>query len=127
MRIPRRRRWGARGGIIRTEKDGSAQKVSNAILSGMAGVASFVFSLAVFLYIKGLPEQVAAAVIAGVFCVLISYVAAERPNSENARALKALGDRLLAVEDDVLDLAGGVSPRDQLVQVVAVGLVRGPP
>ncbi|HZB70227.1 MAG TPA: EAL domain-containing protein, partial [Sphingomicrobium sp.] len=30
---------------------------------------------------------------------LISYIASERPNSESARALAALGDRLLAVED----------------------------
>ena len=92
-------------------REGTAQKISNALLSGAAGLASFVFSLAVFLYIKGLPEQVAAAVIAGVFCVLISYVAAERPNSENARALKALGDRLLAVEDGDL-----ISPPPAIVR-----------
>jgi diguanylate cyclase (GGDEF)-like protein len=92
-------------------KEGTAQKVSNALLSGAAGVASFVFSLAVFLYIKSLPEQIAAAVIAGVFCLLISYLAAERPNSENARALKALGDRLLAVEDGDL-----ISPPPAIVR-----------
>jgi len=92
-------------------KEGTAQKISNALLSGAAGLASFVFSLAVFLYLKGLPEQVAAAVIAGVFCLLISYLAAERPNSENARALKALGDRLLAVEDGDL-----ISPPPAIVR-----------
>jgi diguanylate cyclase len=37
--------------------------------------------------------------VAGAFCLLISYVAAERPNSESARALSALSERLLAVED----------------------------
>ena len=39
------------------------------------------------------------SLVAGMFCLLISYVASERPNSESARALSALGDRLLAVED----------------------------
>src|SRR5205814_511128 len=42
---------------------------------------------------------VVAAVAAGAFCLLVSYVAAERPNSESARALAALSERLLAVED----------------------------
>ena len=92
-------------------KEGTAQKFSNALLSGAAGVASFVFSLAVFLYLKDLPAQIAASVTAGVFCLLISYLAAERPNSENARALKALGDRLLAVEDGDL-----ISPPPPIVR-----------
>ena len=92
-------------------KEGSAQKISNALLSGAAGVASFVFSLAVFLYIKDLPAQIVASVTAGAFCLLISYLAAERPNSENARALKALGERLLAVEDGDL-----ISPPPPIVR-----------
>ena len=37
--------------------------------------------------------------VAGVFCLMISYMASERPNSESAKALAALGERLLAVED----------------------------
>jgi len=80
-------------------KEGTAQKVSNAILSGAAGVASFIFSLGAFLYIKEWDGQILASVVAGAFCLLISYIASERPNSENARALAALGERLLAVED----------------------------
>jgi diguanylate cyclase (GGDEF)-like protein len=92
-------------------KEGTGQKISNALLSGAAGVASFVFSLAVFLYLTDLPQQIAASVTAGVFCLLISYLAAERPNSENARALKALGDRLLAVEDGDL-----ISPPPPIVR-----------
>src|SRR4051794_12912102 len=78
---------------------GTAQKVSNAILSGAAGVASFIFSLSALLYITELNEKILAALVAGAFCLLISYIASERPNSESARALAALGDRLLAVED----------------------------
>jgi diguanylate cyclase (GGDEF)-like protein len=92
-------------------KEGTAQKISNALLSGAAGLASFVFSLAVFIYLKDLPEQIAASVTAGVFCLLISYLASERPNSENARALAALGDRLLAVEDGDL-----ISPPPAIVR-----------
>ena len=93
-------------------KEGTGQKISNALLSGAAGLASFVFSLAVFLYLTDLPQQIAASVTAGVFCLLISYLAAERPNSENARALKALGDRLLAVEDGDL-----ISPPPPIVRL----------
>ena len=79
--------------------DGRAQKISNAILSGAAGVASFLFSLAAFLFITELDTQIVASIVAGTFCLLISYVASERPNSESARALTALAERLLAVED----------------------------
>ena len=79
-------------------KDSRAQKISNAILSGAAGFASFVFSLAAFLYITEFDEQILASIIAGTFCLLISYIASERPNTESARALTALADRLLAVE-----------------------------
>ncbi len=78
---------------------GRAQKISNAILSGAAGFASFIFSLSALLYITELDGKIVASLMAGVFCVLISYIASERPNSESARALAALGERLLAVED----------------------------
>ena len=80
-------------------KAGTAQKISNAVLSCTAGFAAFVFSLIAFLYITELDEKIVASLVAGSFCLLISYVASERPNSESARALAALGDRLLAVED----------------------------
>ncbi len=74
------------------------QKLSNALLSGAAGFASFFFSLVAFLYITELDGQIIASIVAGLFCLLVSYIASERPNSANARALAALGDRLLAVE-----------------------------
>jgi diguanylate cyclase len=80
-------------------KAGTAQKISNTILSCAAGLASFVFSLATLIYVTELDEKIAAAVVAGAFCLLVSYIASERPNSDGARALAALGDRLLAVED----------------------------
>ena len=79
-------------------KAGTAQKLSNAILSCAAGFASFVFSLGALLYITELDTKILASLVAGTFCLLISYVASERPNSESARALNALSERLLAVE-----------------------------
>jgi diguanylate cyclase (GGDEF)-like protein len=90
---------------------GTAQKISNAVLSCIAGAASFLFSLAALLYLTELDQKVVAALVAGAFCLLISYVAAERPNSESARALSALSDRLLAIEDGDL-----VSPAPLAVQ-----------
>jgi diguanylate cyclase (GGDEF)-like protein len=80
-------------------KAGTAQKLSNAILSCAAGFASFLFSLTALLYLTEFDEKILAAMVAGAFCLLISYIASERPNSESARALSALSERLLAVED----------------------------
>jgi len=80
-------------------KAGTAQKISNAILSCAAGLASFLFSLGALVYLTAFNEKILAALVAGAFCLLVSYIASERPNSESARALAALGDRLLAVED----------------------------
>src|SRR5919107_67845 len=78
---------------------GTAQKISNAVLSCTAGIASFLFSLGALLYLTEFDEKILAALVAGAFCLLIIYVASERPNSESARALSALSERLLAVED----------------------------
>ena len=75
-----------------------AQKVSNAILSFTAGLASFVFTFAAFLFLRSFDQQLVASLLAGGFCLMVSYIASERPNGENARALTALGDRLMAVE-----------------------------
>jgi diguanylate cyclase (GGDEF)-like protein len=92
---------------------GTAQKISNAILSCGAGAASFLFSLTALLYLTEFDQKILAAMVAGAFCLLVSYVAAERPNSESARALSALSERLLAVEDGDL-----VSPAPAAVKRV---------
>lgn len=92
-------------------KAATAQKVSNAMLSCTAGFASFLFSLTALLYITQFDQKILAALIAGAFCLLVSYVASERPNSESTRALAALGERLLAVEDGDL-----VSPAPETVR-----------
>ena len=92
-------------------KAGTAQKVSNALLSCAAGFASFLFSLTALLYLTQFDQKILASLVAGAFCLLISYVASERPNSESTRALSALGERLLAVEEGDL-----VSPAPESVR-----------
>ena len=92
-------------------KPGTAQKISNAVLSSAAGLASFVFSICAFLYLTNFNDQVVASIVAGAFCLLVSYIASERPNSESARALAALGERLMAVEDGDL-----ISPPPAIVR-----------
>lgn len=92
-------------------KAGTAQKVSNAILSCSAGLASFIFSLTALLYLREFDQKILASLVAGTFCLLVSYIASERPNSDSTRALAALGERLLAVEDGDL-----VSPAPETVR-----------
>ena len=92
-------------------KAGTAQKISNAILSCAAGLASFIFSLTALLYLTEFDQKIVAALVAGAFCLLISYIASERPNSESARSLAALSERLMAVEDGDL-----ISPAPPVVR-----------
>jgi diguanylate cyclase (GGDEF)-like protein len=92
-------------------KAGTGQKISNAILACAAGAASFLFSLGALLTITEFDVKLAAALIAGLFCLMVSYIASERPNSASARALAALRDRLMAVEDGDL-----VSPAPESVR-----------
>ena len=100
-------------------KVGAAHKISNMLLSGLAGIASFVFSLYVFITITQLPQQITAALVAGAFCLVVCYIAAERPNSEGARALAALRDRLLAVEEGDLTSPAPESVRRVMPKVAA--------
>ena len=100
-------------------KEGTAQKVSNVLLSGAAGFASFVFSLLAFLTITTLDAQIIASIVAGLFCLLISYIASERPNSASARALAALGDRLLAVDQGDFTTPAPRIVRETLPQLAA--------
>jgi diguanylate cyclase (GGDEF)-like protein len=100
-------------------KAGTAQKISNAVLSCAAGFASFLFSLTALLYLTEFDEKILAALIAGAFCLLISYVASERPNSESARALSALSERLLAVEDGDLVSPAPDSVRQAMPKLAA--------
>ncbi len=109
----------AGGRAIFAYKEGTAQKISNALLSGAAGFASFVFSLLAFLTITNLDGKIIASIVAGTFCLLISYIASERPNSANARALAALGDRLLSVEQGDFTTPAPRIVRDTLPKLAA--------
>ncbi|MEO7563654.1 MAG: bifunctional diguanylate cyclase/phosphodiesterase [Sphingomicrobium sp.] len=100
-------------------KSGAAQKFSNTILSCAAGFASFVFSLSALLYLTELDEKIVASLAAGVFCLLISYIASERPNSESSKALNALCDRLIAVEDGDLVSPAPTAVRAAMPKVAA--------
>src|SRR4029079_4244870 len=100
---------------------GTAQKISNAILSCAAGAASFLFSLTALVYLTEFDEKIVAALVAGAFCLLISYVGAERPNSESARALAALSERLLAVEDGDLVSPAPVAVQRSMPKLAAAG------
>jgi diguanylate cyclase (GGDEF)-like protein len=98
---------------------GTAQKISNAVLSCAAGAASFLFSLTALLYLTEFDQKIVAALVAGSFCLLISYVAAERPNSESARALAALSERLLAVEDGDLTSPAPAAVQENMPKLAA--------
>ena len=72
-------------------------RISNVVLSLCAGVSSFVFTLLAFILVSEFDEQVVASVGIGVFALLVVWIASERPNSQQARAVSALIDRLMAV------------------------------
>ena len=75
----------------------SVQTISNCLLSVLAGLSSFVFTLLAFMLLTRVDYQLAASVLIGLFALLIVWVAAERPNSGQARAVAALIERLMAV------------------------------
>src|SRR3990167_7991101 len=79
--------------------EGRALKITNAILSGSAGVASFLFTILAFLTLTTLDSQLLASFLAGLFCLMVCYIASERPNSGSAKAMTALANRLLAIEE----------------------------
>ena len=72
-------------------------KISNRVLSVMAGVSAFILTLLGFILLGSLNQQVAASVVFGLFALTIVWMAAERPNSAHARAVASLIDRLMAV------------------------------
>jgi diguanylate cyclase (GGDEF)-like protein len=72
-------------------------KISNRVLSVMAGVAAFALTLLGFLLLGTINQQVAASLFIGLFALAIVRLAAERPNSAQAQAMAALSERLLAV------------------------------
>lgn len=79
-------------------KDDAVQRIGNLLLPIAAGIASFVMSMAALLLLTDFNSKMQAAIVLGVFCLLISWIATERPNSETARVGAALVERLLAGE-----------------------------
>jgi diguanylate cyclase (GGDEF)-like protein len=72
-------------------------KISNDLLSLLAGAAAFIFTLLGFLLLGEIDQQVVASLFLGLFALMVVRLAAERPNSGQARATAALIDRLLQV------------------------------
>lgn len=72
-------------------------RLSNGVLSVCAGVSAFVLTLVAFLLLEEFDEQLVAALSIGLFALLVVWVASEKPNSRQARAIAALVDRILAV------------------------------
>lgn len=72
-------------------------KFGNVLTSLFAGVASFLFTLVAFLMLRDISEQIMASVTIGLFALSIVWLAYEKPNSAQARAVSSLIDRLLAV------------------------------
>jgi diguanylate cyclase (GGDEF)-like protein len=72
-------------------------KISNGVLSLLAGIAAFLFTLAGFVLLGEIDQQVVASLFIGLFALMVVRMAAERPNEGQARATAALIDRLLEV------------------------------
>jgi diguanylate cyclase (GGDEF)-like protein len=81
----------------------SFDTLGNVVLSLAAGLAAFVLTLAAFLMLQSLDEQIVASLGIGLFALLVVWVASEKPNSGHARAVRALVDRLMAVGDGDLE------------------------
>src|SRR5205085_7971816 len=91
---PAARSWGE--GDARFAMTNSVHTISNGLLSVLAGLSSFVFTLLAFMLLTRLDSQLAAFVLLGLFALLIVWVAAEPPNSGQARAVGDLIERLMA-------------------------------
>jgi diguanylate cyclase (GGDEF)-like protein len=81
------------------------EQLSGRMLSVIAGSAAFALTLLGFLLLGSLNQQVAASLVMGLFALCIVRMAAERPNGEQARAVAALIERLLAVRSGDLTSA----------------------
>jgi diguanylate cyclase (GGDEF)-like protein len=72
-------------------------RISNHLLSLLAGVAAFIFTLLGFLLVGEIDQQVVASLFIGLFALMVVHLAGERPNAGQARATAALIERLLEV------------------------------
>ncbi|HEX6375093.1 MAG TPA: EAL domain-containing protein [Allosphingosinicella sp.] len=99
----------------------TVEKISNRVLSVMAGLSAFVLTLLGFLLLGSLNQQVAASLLIGLFALMVVHLAAERPNSAHARAVAALIDRMLAVgRGDLISPAPAALKREMPALAAAV-------
>jgi len=94
-------------------------RISNGVLSVCAGVSSFVFTLLGYLLLTDLDEQLVASLFIGLFALLVVWVASEKPNSGQARALSALVDRLMLVGTGDLTTPAPPIVREEMPAVAA--------
>src|SRR3712207_2105506 len=95
------------------------ERLGNLLVSLMAGIASFIFTLTAFLILTDFSEQIAASVVIGLFALLIVWVASENPNSGHARASKALIERLLAVRSGDLSSPAPEAVRREMPELAS--------
>jgi len=72
-------------------------KISNRLLSAVAGTAAFALTLLGFLLLGTFDQQIAASLLIGLFALAVVRLALERPNGDHVRAVEALVSRLMAV------------------------------
>jgi diguanylate cyclase (GGDEF)-like protein len=89
-------------------------KISNLVLSLCAGGASFAFTLLACLLLSEFDQQLVASLLIGLFALLVVWVASEKPNSRQARAISALIDRLMAVGTGDLSSPAPSALRDEM-------------
>src|SRR4051794_25675863 len=96
-------------------------KISNRLFSVIAGMAAFALTLLGFLLLGTIDQQVVASLFIGLFALAVVRLAAERPNSAQARAMAALRERLLAVaRGDLVSPAPALLRREEPAVAAAV-------
>jgi diguanylate cyclase (GGDEF)-like protein len=96
-------------------------RISNGLLSLSAGMAAFALTLLGFLLLGTINQQVVASLFIGLFALAVVRLAAERPNSAQARAMAALRERLLAVaRGDLVSPAPALLRREEPAVAAAV-------
>jgi diguanylate cyclase (GGDEF)-like protein len=94
-------------------------KLSNRFLSLLAGVAAFLFTLAGFVLLGEIDQQVVASLFIGLFALMVVRLAAERPNEAQARATSALIERLLEVRRGDLSTPAPAVVRNEMPALAA--------
>ena len=89
-------------------------KISSLVLSACAGAAAFAFTLLACILLSEFDQQLVASLLIGLFALLVVWVASEKPNSRQARAISALIDRLMAVGTGDLSSPAPAALREEM-------------